>query len=851
MRYTKLSLRLFPLILIVFSAASIFGQTTTVRGTVTDSVYITPLHLVSIYVPGTKIKVTTNAEGKFRISSDKPFNQIKVSFLGYKDAFYRVTPGTDQVINIKLISFSKQLKEVVIGGGRSVKYSNKNNPAVELIRKVIENKEKNRPGNYPFVEYKEYDKVQFSLSNLPDKASGSKLFHQYKFLLDNRDTTTVPGKSLLPIFLQEKLSQYYYCKTPEREKTITLGEKTVNFGSDIDAQGIATGLKYIFYKVDIYSNNILLINSSFLSPVAGSAPVFYKYFITDTITENNTKLVELTFTPRNNTDLLFEGKLYITLDGNYAVQGAELAINKNVNLNFVKSLNVFLEFEQNSDGRYHLSKSKTLADFGVRTRGLNLFVIRDLTYKSYIVNKPYPLIAYGNKQDVVLQDAKHRSEEFWKENRLDTLSTAESKTYKNIDSLLKMSSFRLTLDVAAVLFGGYKNFGAFEVGPTGSFLSFNPVEGFRPQLGGRTTAAFSSRYYFESYAAYGFKDERWKYYISAAYSLNNKSVYKFPEVYIRASVQRDLSVPGQDLQLNGQNNLLFSFNRNNNLQYLYDLKYRLNYLHEYENHFSYSFGFSRLTQSPAGSLYFLNTGNNDVSQNIAALTTTELTAGLRYAPNEQFYEGKVYRFSAPSRYPVISLNYSKGLKNVFNGQYNYQKLVAHGYKRFYLSQLGHTDVNVEAGRLFGQVPFPLLNIPPANATYYYSVYSYNLMNFLEFVSDHYESINIDQHFNGFFLNKIPLFKKLKWREVASFKALYGGLSNQNNPALHPSLYQFPVTSTGQPLTYALEGTPYEEGSVGIENIFKILRLDMVRRFNYLNHPDVAKWGLRFSVQVDF
>jgi hypothetical protein len=837
--------------LIVFAARAVSGQPTTVRGTVTDSVYKTPLRSVTVYVPGTKIVATTNAEGKYKISSDKPFNQIKTSFLGYKDAFYRITPGTEQVININILSFSKQLKEVVIGGGRSAKYSNKNNPAVELIRKVIENKEKNRPENYPFVEYKEYDKMQFSLSNLPDKASGSKLFHQYKFLLDNRDTTSVPGKSLLPVFLQEKLSQYYYCKNPEREKTITLGEKTVNFGSDIDVQGIGANLKYIFNKADIYSNSILLVNSNFLSPIAGSAPAFYKYFITDTVTENNTKLVELTFTPRNTTDVLFEGRLYITLDGNYAVQGAWLTISKNVNLNFVKSLNVSLEFEQNSDGRYHLSNNKTMADFGISSRGLNLFGIRTVTYKNYIINKPYPAIVYENKKEGTLNDAKNRSEQFWKDNRLDTLTTAESKTYKNIDSLMKMSSFRLTLDVAAVLFGGYKNFGAFEIGPTASFLSFNPVEGFRPQFGGRTTTVFSSRYYFESYAAYGFKDERWKYYASVAYSLNNKSIYKFPENYIKASIQNDLTIPGQDLQLNGQNNLLFSFRRNNSLQYLYDLRYRIDYLHEYENHFSYSFGISRLTQSPAGSLYFVNTGVNNLAQNITGLTTTELTAGLRYAPNEQFYEGKVYRTPVTSRYPVISLNYSEGIKNVFNGQYNYQKLVANVDKRVYLSQFGYADVRLEAGHIFGQVPFPLLNIPSANATYYYSYYSFNLMNFLEFVSDHYESINIDQHFNGFFFNKIPLFKKLKWREVVSFKALYGGLSNQNNPALHPALYQFPVTSTGQALTYALGNTPYEEGSIGIENIFKILRLDMVRRFNYLNHPEVAKWGLRFSFQITF
>jgi hypothetical protein len=233
------------------------------------------------------------------------------------------------------------------------------------------------------------------------------------------------------------------------------------------------------------------------------------------------------------------------------------------------------------------------------------------------------------------------------------------------------------------------------------------------------------------------------------------------------------------------------------------------------------------------------------------LTTTEASLNLRYAPHEEFYQGKIYRVPVPSKYPVFSVDYTRGFKGIFNGVYNYQNLHARIDKRVYLSQLGFADVTAEASHIFGQVPYPLLDILQANQTYAYSLYSYNLMNFLEFVGDHYESVNIDQHFMGFFLNKIPLLKKLKWREVVSFKAVWGGLSDLNNPALNPSLYQFPVTSTGQPITYALGGTPYMEGSVGIENIFKFVRVDLVRRFDYLDHPNVSEYGIRARVKFDF
>ena len=247
----------------------------------------------------------------------------------------------------------------------------------------------------------------------------------------------------------------------------------------------------------------------------------------------------------------------------------------------------------------------------------------------------------------------------------------------------------------------------------------------------------------------------------------------------------------------------------------------------------------------------MNLNSNNQQQTITNITTSDFTLGLRYAPNEQFYQGKIYRIPVPSKNPVFNVTYDAGLKNVFGGEYSYQKLYGRIDKRFYLSQLGWSDVTVESGKIFGQVPYPLLDIFRANQTYAYDIYSYNLMNFLEFVADHYESIDIDQHFNGFFFNKIPLLKKLKWRETASFKAIYGGLSDENNPSLHPSLYQFPVTGTGQPITYALGRTPYIEGSVGIENIFKFVRIDLVRRFTYLSNPEVSKWGIRTLVQFNF
>ncbi len=850
MNFKNLFRKLPFLAFLFFYTPAIFAQATRVTGTVTDGSTKETMPFVTVAFTGSTIAAPTNNDGKYTISSDKQYSQIKASFLGYRDAIIAIKPGQTQVININLMPLAQELTEVEIKAGKKPRYRNKDNPAVELIRQVIAHRERNRPESYPYVEYKEYDKMQFSIANLSSKVAEKKFFRKYKFVLDNRDSITVPGKSLLPIYLNEKMSQYYYRKTPEKERTIILAQKGVDFGGSIDNEGLTQFFKYMYGKVDIYENNISLVSNNFLSPIANGGPNVYKYFITDTITlENKSKLIELSFTPRNTQDMLFEGKIYITLDSNYAVQKARMGINKNINLNFVKTMNINLDFEQNPDGRYHLSKSTTLADFGTtRKKAGGLFGIRTLAYGNYAVNKQRSDTTYETAPgDLIVSDeAKHRGEQFWMQNRLDTLSRAESKVYKNVDSLRNMPSFRRTLDIATLLLAGYKSFDTFEVGPANTFYSFNPIEGLKLRVGGRTTPELSKRYYFETYVAYGVKDDRWKYFLSGTYSLNDKSIYKFPQNYLRASIQRDTKIPGASLQFVQQDNFLLSFKRGENDKYLYNDNYRLDYVHEFDSHFSYSLTFKKLTQSPAGSLYFIN--NTGI---INSLTTSEASLNLRYAPNEEFYQGKIYRIPIHTAYPVFSIDYAAGLKNVFGGEYSYQSLHARVDKRVYLSQLGYSDVFVEGGKIFGQVPYPLLTIVRANQTYAYDLYSYNLMNFLEFVGDKYESINIDQHFMGYFFNRIPLFKKLKLREVASFKAIYGGVSDENNPAFHPSLYQFPVTSTGEHITYPLGSTPYIEGSVGIENIFKFMRVDLVRRFSYLDHPDVSKYGIRARVKFDF
>ena len=840
-------------LLLGFSLAAT-AQTTTVTGVVTDAKTQEPLPAVSVSVPQAAVGTTADENGRYTLQIPAPYTTVVFSYLGYQAVTRTVVAGQQQELNVRLGVSATALGEVVVRAPKLPRYQNKDNPAVALIRQVIDHKDQNRPESYQYVEYEQYEKMAFSLSNLSEKFKNRKAFANYQFLFKEQDSTAMGGKNLLPIYLEEKLSREYYRQSPAQRATVRLGAKQVQFDKNfIDNDGLQSYFTRMYQDVDVYATNVTIIGNQFLSPIAATAPTFYQYFITDTLREHTPNLVEISFTPRNKGDLLFEGKLYVTLDGHYAVQQALLGVNKRINLNFVRSLEARLEFEPNPDTRYHLSKSVLRVEFGLlKSSGSGFYGQRTVSFRDYRINQPPPATVFANPRPAPADSIASQSAEFWQASRHDSLSATEKAVYHDIDTLQTIKSFRRSLELFTFLLAGYKSFGAYEIGPANTFYSFNPVEGFRLRVGGRTTPELSKRIYFETYAAYGFKDEKWKYFLSSTYSLNNKSVYTFPQNFIRASFQRDTKIPGQELEFVQEDNFLLSFKRGDNDKWLYNDVFRLDYIHEFNSHFSYALGLKTWKQAPAGGLYFRTAGADEGQQNtVASLQTTEVGLTLRWAPKESFYQGKLYRVPIIGPYPVFTARFTAGLKGALGGEYNYQNLGLSVVKRVYLSQLGFADVNLEGGYVFGQVPFPLLAIHRANQTYSYQLNSYNLMNFLEFSSDHYASIFIDQNFNGFFFNKLPLIKRLKLREVASFKVLYGGIRAENDPARHPELYQFVQNEVGQPTSFALGSTPYMEASVGVANIFKVFRLDVVKRLTYLDQPTVAEWGLRGRFKVSF
>jgi len=844
---------LYSLLFFVALSASLdsFSQIsdkTIITGFIVDAKTGEPLTGVNVFLEKTTVGTITDKDGKYRIETLVPADRIICSFIGYQTESKPISKGKEQTINMRLALSVFTLDEVIVSPARR-NYKNKNNPAVELIKKVIDNKDVNRQEAYESLEYKAYDKIQFALSNITENFRKSNLFGKFRFVFNNVDTTKRIGSTILPVFIRESLSDHYYKKNPEATKEIIRAEKTTNLNEYLDNKGVSGYLNYLYQNIDIYDNEILFLTNKFLSPIAKTAPAFYRYYILDTLSVENIKCIKLFFEPRNKGDFLFHGNLYITMDTSYAVRKIDMGINDNINIDWVQEISITQDFDQFGQKGWLLSKDEILIDFGIVKSSLGLYGQRTISYKDYKINQPISEMIFKGPEKIEKFDPSANGAGFWESNRYIPLTKSERGIYTTIDSIKKIPSFKRMMNLLTLFTTGYLSLGKIEIGPDESFLSFNSVEGTRLRFGGRTTTDFSKKITFDSYAAYGLRDNIFKYNAGVTYSLTPRTIYQFPVKSIRLSYQNDTKIPGQELQFTQGDNIFLSFKRGLDDKLFLNKTFRAEYLNEFENHFSYLIGYSYTRQSPEGNLHFNTNDYLSLTNDISNINISELYLNLRYAPNESFYQGKLYRFPFPGRYPVIQLKIAGGSK-LINNDFDYLRLQFNISRRYYVSILGYTDVSFEAGKIFGKVPYPLLYIHRANQTYSYQMNSYNLMNFLEFVSDQYISFNIDHCFNGFILNKIPLLKKLKLRELATCKVLYGGLSNSDNPDYQIDLFKFPTDLNGTPLTYTLKNQPYIEASIGVSNILKIFRVDLVKRFTFLNNPNVSNIGVRLQFKFD-
>lgn len=840
---------ILPLVIFVLYSTHGMGQKyVNIKGRVIDAKTKQPLPFVNVVFVGKNIGTITDYNGDYSISTQWASTQLQASFIGYKREVKSVGQAKNQTINFEIEPESIALTEVVVTGQRK-RYRNRDNPAVELIKKVIENKDSNSKEMFDYYEFDKHEKVEFALNNITDEFRSKKMFKKFQYVFSFVDTSKINGKPYLPVFLKETLSKVYYRKEPQTRKEYISGTNMIGFHDYIDNEGVGFIIDNLYQDIDIYSNNITLLTNQFISPISTLAPLIYKFHIIDTIPINGLRAINLAFQPRNKADFAFKGNLYITDDDKYAVIKVDMRVTEDINLNFVNDLQIVQEFEKMNGEGWMFSKDELLVDFNLTNKGTGIFGKKTVFYDNYTFNVPRSDSVYSGIEHLV-KNTGHaaRDSSFWEAGRIEKLTEQEQNIFVMVDSIQHVPAFKRTMDIVMLLAAGYWNFGTVEVGPVNTFYSFNDVEGFRLKVGARTSDKFNERLRLEGYLTYGFKDDRFKHSVSATWSLNGRPLKENPRHSITAMYQVETNFPGMEMQFINEDNFLLSFKRGVADKILYYEMFKLEHYRDWGNGFSTLLNFKNMTQEPGGTLYFRFSDDREIN----SITSSEIGATLRFAPNERFYQGLSYRTPIITRYPIFQLTYTQSIKGLFGADYDYGKVNFNIFKRVYLSPIGFMDLELEGSKILGSgVPFPLLTVHRANQTYSYQLLSYNLMNFLEFVSDQHVSLFAEQHFNGFFFNKIPLIKRLGWREIISFKGVYGSVTDKNNPNVTPGLMLFPTDEFGNTTTYTLEGTPYVEVSAGIGNILKFFRVDYVQRLTHLENPNVPTHGIRLRFKFDF
>ncbi len=840
---------------LIVAIGSISSQDVTIiTGKVVDKFNKQALPFVDVYFKESNVGASTDLDGLFRIDTRYATDSITATFIGYKPVTVAIQKNVrKQTINFELASSSIVIEGAVVTA-KNKRYRKKNNPAVELIKKVMDNKSENRLKGQDYYSFSKHETIELDVNNLTDQLKEKKVMQSMDFIFDYIDTSEVNGKLFLPIFLKETIADVYYRKRTNTEKQHRKAVRYTEFDDLIDDKSIDGITDVLYQDVDIYDNRIFILGSQFQSPLARVGIDFYRYYIKDTISYKGDSVIVMNFIPKNKLTKGFTGEMYIAHQDNYFVKKVELGIINGISLNFVRDLKIEQEYER-FDKSFVLVKDKITVDYSLSENGLGFYGNKDVVYKDYSFDPPEDEGVFSGPDNIVdAPDTYERDESYWAMNRFEPLEENKLKAYEMIDSLNNNPTFKKIKFGVKILTTGYIPAGIIDIGPLPTFFSANQVEGARFKLAAETSHSWNQKMRLGGYTAYGLKDKRYKYSMFGIYSFTDDFKAN-PRKYIYLEHANDVNFPGVDLDFIKGDNVLLSIRRGIADKMIFNRFTKFEYVNE-GGYFDYTFTLRKDERKPHGNLVlpFLD---GDTPSTLNEINSVEAGFTLRFAPNEQFLQGRQYRTPVFTKFPVLTVSYRAGLK-VLGGEYSYHRVSANLFKKFNLSVFGHSLFEIEGGKIFGKdLPYILLEIPRANQTYAYQLRSYNMMNFMEFATDQYLETSIQHFFAGFFTYRIPLIKKLKLREVVSAKLIYGRFTDKNNPELNPQLPQFQSNVDGIPETYSLAGTPYIEVSAGLYNIFKIFRVDIVKRLTYLDNPSIPElfgvkgMGIRARFKVDF
>lgn len=740
---------------------------------------------------------------------------------------------------------AKELQEIIVNPKKD-KYSKKNNPAVELMRRVRNYQQKGDPRLEENYSYDQYDKTTLGLLDFSEKE-----LERHSFLRDYIDTTRYGSRPVLYVLMKEKSGSQLYSDRNRKHKTVINGRTSSGIDESLDDANINTMLEEIFREVDIYGNDITLMSNRFVSPLSAIGADYYKYFITDTLDVDGVRCIQLTFSPHNPESFSFMGNLYIALgDTTGFVKKVSMKVPRTINLNYVDNLYIDQTFEQDSLGKRHKVLDEINLDLCI-VSGTQRFYSRRVTrYSNFSYEKRSDLSkAYDMLGDIWEIDTdSNNAGGFGSIQRMESLSKAEANMGSLMTRLREIPFFYWSEKILVILVNGYIKTGKpskFDIGPVNTMISGNTIEGVRLRLGGMTTANLSPHWFARGYAAYGTRDHKWKYKGELEYSFNKKKYHsrEFPVNSIRATYMYDLDMLGQHYLFTNADNFFLTWKRRPSNLGTYRQLAKLEYNLELANQLSFSVWGERVNQQATQWLPFVD-GRGDITKDYSR---TSFGVKVRYAPGEKFVQEKSTRVPINLDAPVIQLTYEWGPKGLFGSDFTTQKTELSIQKRFWFSAFGYADIILKGGILWSQVQYPELLWPNANLSYTIQPESYSLMNPMEFAMDKYASWDLTYWGNGVLFNRIPLIKKAKLREVIGFKGIYGGISDCNKPELHENLFRFPEDSDAR----YMGRKPYMEISAGIDNIFTILRVDYIWRLSYRDTPGVDRSGIRIALHFTF
>lgn len=800
---------------------------TKVSGVVYDENNI-PMPFASVAFKGTTIGMVTNENGKFYLESKDNNLTLVVSFIGYKAQEKQLTVGGNYDLEFTL-ELENVIEAIQIVGG---KQSKKNNPAIDILRKIWERKRKN--GLYMFDQYKfeKYEKIQFDLNNIDSTFTQKKLFKGMEFIFEQVDTSRITGKTYLPIFLNEALSEVYGDNQLNKKKEILTANKTSGFSGN---QHVLAFVKDLYNEYDIYNNFITVFDKSFHSPISRYGIDAYNYVLADSTYIDNKWCYNIIYYPRRKGELTFKGDFWVN-DSTFAIKKINMSVTQSANINWVKEIYIEQEFEVLNDSVFLLSRDHFMSDFAFNKKdeSKGVYGKRTTIYQNHLFNQEKPKDFYKEEVNYYDDAIYHRDDDFWNENRFESLSRDERGVYKMLDTLQTVKKFKRMYDLVSILGSGYIQIGNFDYGPIFSSFGYNDVEGVRLRAGGRTYFGQNDLWRLEGYTAYGFNDNQFKYGISGKWLIDREN-----RLIISGGNRRDIEQIGASLTTtndilgrsfassavfaSGDNSKLTSVNLSNIMIEIEPVK-----------HLTFKTAFSYRTLKSASpetfSLeYFDKDGNIQ-----RKVTQSEINFMVDYTPGIKTIGYGVERSIVDNNYARIYLNYSQGLKGVFDSDFDYEKVQLYYKQPIVIGLLGRLFVTTEIGKTFGEIPLGLMSVIPGNQSYFVIQNNFNLLNYYEFVTDEYATLQLEHHFNGKLFSRIPYFRDLNLREIVGVKGVVGTISDQNRA----------INASG--LNYLAPEKPYWEYHVGVGNIFKVMRIDFSWRGNYRNLPDTNNWGVKIE-----